>query len=140
MTSSLRVNRNFWGGRLKNLYFVFMKEELKFLSLFLPEGILDFFNLSDVSQSEEGLHFYLEEKNIIPQEFAGHHLLSKGFMDEIKVQDFPVRGKAAYLIVKRRRWFNETTSSIVTRNWDYVAQGTRMTKEFADFLKVIARY
>lgn len=115
-------------------------EELKFIGYFLPEGILDFFKVSKVVQSEEGLHIYLEEKNIIPQEFTGNRLTSKGFMDEIRVQDFPIRGKAAYLIVKRRRWINETTSDVVSRNWDYVAQGTRMTKEFAAFLKVIARY
>ncbi|RZK04428.1 MAG: transposase, partial [Flavobacterium sp.] len=101
---------------------------------------LDFFNVSNVIVSDQGFNIYLEEKNVVPAEFKGQRLTSKGFMDEIKVQDFPIRGKAGYLIVKRRRWINQTTLSIVSRNWNYVAQGTRMTKEFADFLKVIARY
>jgi hypothetical protein len=129
------------GEGKKNLYFAFMNaEDLKLIRLFLPEGILDFFNVSNVIVSDQGFNIYLEEKNVVPAEFKGQRLTSKGFMDEIKVQDFPIRGKAGYLIVKRRRWINQTTLSIVSRNWNYVAQGTRMTKEFADFLKVIARY
>jgi hypothetical protein len=67
-------------------------------------------------------------------------LTSKGFFDEITVQDFPIRGKASYLHIKRRKWINETTGDIVFRDWNMVAKGTRMTHEFASFLKVISRY
>ncbi|MGL6014937.1 MAG: ISAon1 family transposase N-terminal region protein [Selenomonadaceae bacterium] len=31
-------------------------------------------------------------------------LLSKGFYEPVTIQDFPLRGKACYLKVKRRRW------------------------------------
>ena len=37
------------------------------------------------------------------------HLHSKGFFPEIEVQDFPIRGKAVYLRVKRRRWEDPET-------------------------------
>jgi hypothetical protein len=35
------------------------------------------------------------------------------------------------------RWQDNSTGSIVTRDWDLVAKGTRMTKDFATFLKQI---
>ncbi|MBS6658615.1 MAG: hypothetical protein KH289_12630, partial [Bacteroides stercoris] len=52
--------------------------------------------------------------NITPQVFTltrnSHlHLHSKGFFPEIEVQDFPIRGKAVYLRVKRRRWEDPET-------------------------------
>ena len=106
----------------------------------LPHGILEYFIVNNVKQSQQELHFYLEEKNIIPQEYKDNRLTSKGFFEEIKVQDFPIRGKAVYLFIKRRRWFNEDIGINVYRNWELIAKGTRMTKEFAFFLKAINRY
>ena len=107
--------------------------------LILPSGILDYFTIIKVVQSEESIHIYLEEQNIKPEEYSTIQLTSKGFFDEIKVQDFPIRGKEVFLFIKRRRWVDKD-GKIVYRNWELVAQGTRMTKEFAAFLKVIHRY
>jgi hypothetical protein len=114
--------------------------ETELISLVLPGGILEFFTITQVVQSAEQLDFHLEEKNIIPQEYVKDKVTSKGFYEEIKVQDFPIRGKAVYLHIKRRRWLNESTGNIVIRDWELVAKGTRMTKEFASFFKVISRY
>jgi tRNA A58 N-methylase Trm61 len=44
-----------------------------------------------------------------------------------------------YLHIKRRRWTNKTTGEIIKRDWLLVAKGTRMTQEFAAFLKEINR-
>ena len=73
------------------------------------------------------------------EEYKNAKLESKGFYEPITVQDFPLRGKACYFIVKRRRWLNLSTGNIIARNWNLVANGTRLTKEFADFLKAINR-
>jgi hypothetical protein len=116
------------------------EESLTLANLVLPNGILEFFTINNIIQTPEVLSIYLNEKNIIPQEYVNDKLSSKGFYDEIKVQDFPIRGKEVYLLIKRRRWLNESTGNIVMRNWDIVAKGTRMTKDFAAFLKVISRY
>lgn len=86
------------------------------------------------------LHVYLEEKNYEESDLSGRELLSKGFLPEITIQDFPIRDKRVFLHIKRRRWLNTTTGKVKQRNWDQVAQGTRMTQEFADFLKEIHRY
>jgi len=61
-------------------------------------------------------------------------------LPESSIQDFPLRGKPVTLFVKRRRWLNTATGELVTRNWNMVAEGTRMTQEFASFLKELPRY
>ena len=110
------------------------------LDLVLPKGILEYFTVSNIAQTEESVNIYLSEKNIVPQEYINDKVVSKGFFDEIRIQDFPLRGKDVFLFIKRRRWLNESTGNSVFRNWDMVAKGTRMTKEFAFFLKVISRF
>ena len=72
------------------------------------------------------------------------HLTIRGRLNFIvkqaTIQDFPLRGNTVYLHVKRRRWFDNKTKQVVQRDWQLVAQGTRMTEEFAAFLKEISRY
>jgi hypothetical protein len=111
-----------------------------FLDLILPQGVLEYFLLTDFTSSGSEICLYLEEKNVIPEEYRSDKLISKGFFDEITVQDFPLRGKAVYLHIRRRRWLNQTTGAVVFRDWNMVAQGTRMTTEFASFLKAISGY
>mgnify|MGYP006340636913 FL=1 len=108
--------------------------------LLLPEGVLDYFEILKVDQSKTETSIFLQEKNIIPEEYIGRKLESKGFYEDSKVQDFPLRGKAVYLIVRRRRWIDKDTGDIVIRHWELVAKGTRMTQEFATFLKGMSRY
>jgi len=103
--------------------------------ILLPEGILEYFELTRIVESIPGLNIYLEERNIAPVEFKDEKLESKGFLPEIYIQDFPIRNQKVTLCIKRRRWEVKSTKEIVTRDWKIVQQGTRMTKEFADFLK-----
>jgi len=106
-------------------------------NLLLPEVLVKYFDLTSHKTQLEELHFYFQERNDLPVEYKRGKATSKGFYKEITIQDFPIRGKQVYLHVKRRRWQDNTTGSIVTRDWDLVAKGTRMTKEFATFLKQI---
>ena len=110
------------------------------IELILPQGLLDYFEVTDCEKLEDCYRFYLSEKNKTPKEYQKDKLTSKGFYDEVMVQDFPIRGKAVYLHIKRRKWLNETTGQIVCRDWDLVAKGTRMTEEFATFLKGVIRF
>jgi hypothetical protein len=103
--------------------------------LLLPEGILEYFELIKVVEAIPGLNIYLEEKNITPIEYKDEKLESKGFLPEIYIQDFPIRNQKVTLCIKRRRWEVKDSGKVVTRDWKVVQSGTRMTKEFADFLK-----
>jgi len=82
----------------------------------------------------------LEEISTIPKELSHLKLHSKGYFDEIIIQDFPIRGFKVFLQVKRRKWKNLETGKNVHRNGEIVARGTRMTSEFAAFLKEFNRY
>ena len=105
--------------------------------LILPEGILEYFELTNVTQTETGLNIYLEEKNIVPSGYENNRLESKGFLPETSIQDFPIRGHKVALCIKRRRWEVIQTGAIITRDWDLVRKGARMTTEFGLFLKGI---
>lgn len=118
---------------------MFMKEH-ELMSLLLPEGMLEYFEITQIEKQSESYTIHLSERNIIPELYKNDKMLSKGFYEPVTIQDFPLRGKACYLKVKRRRWQNETTGTIVVRDWNMVAKGTRMTVEFASFLKAFNRY
>jgi transposase len=110
------------------------------LSLIIPEGVSDYFKLASYTKQDKAIHIYLEEINSLPQEYQSNKLQSKGFFTEVILQDFPMRGNDVFLHVKRRRWLNLDTGQVVFRNWELVAKGTRITKDFAAFLKGISRY
>jgi transposase len=109
-------------------------------TLLLPAGILEYFEIERVDEHPEVIHIFLVERNEVPTEYRNEQAISKGFFEEIHVQDFPLRGRSVYLHVRRRRWQIERTKEYVSRDWSLVAQGTRMTQEFASFLKEIHRY
>lgn len=90
------------------------------LSLFLPSGILDYFTLVNHVSQDTCFILYLEEKATIPAEYSDLHLHSKGFLPEIEVQDFPIRGKAVYLRIKRRRWEDPSTGQTYSRDWSLI--------------------
>lgn len=101
----------------------------------LPTGTLDYFELTHIVKDKEGLVLFLEEKNLPPSEYQDQTLHSKGLLAEVRVQDFPIRDQKVILSIRRRRWEIVSTGEIVSRNWDLVMQGARLTKEFALFLK-----
>ena len=117
-----------------------MEAYLELLKLILPEVLVDHFALVKHEKHLEVLHLYFEEKNTPPKEHSDLQLTSKGFHKQATLQDFPLRGNKVYLHVRRRRWIDKSTDELVERDWNMVAQGTRMTKEFASFLKEISRY
>ena len=106
-------------------------------NLLLPEVLIEYFELTKHELKGEELHFYFTENNSIPKEFKNQNLSSKGFFPEATLQDFPLRGKPVFLHITRLRWLNEMSNKVVTRDWGLVAKGTRMTNEFATFLKEI---
>jgi len=113
---------------------------LDLLKLVLPELLVNHFELTDHQTKEGALHLYFEEKKDVPSEEKVRILTAHGFHKEITIQDFPLRGKNVFLHIKRRRWLDKTSNQIVQRDWDLVSQGTRMTVEFAAFLKVLNHY
>ncbi|WP_294299687.1 transposase [uncultured Chryseobacterium sp.] len=117
-----------------------MSGENELLKLLLPEYLISHFEIVRFEDEDNVLHIYFEEKSTVPKEFSSLHLQSKGFHDEITVDDFPLRGKSVKLHIKRRRWTDVKSGKILQRDWKLIAEGTRMTQDFAGFLKKICRY
>jgi hypothetical protein len=103
--------------------------------LILPEELFDYFELINLEVKDNQVHVYLEEVDQKPAGYEKEKLVSKGFHQPITIQDFPLRNKPMFLHVKRRRWLVESTGQVISRDWNTVSKGTRMTKGFATFLK-----
>jgi hypothetical protein len=111
------------------------------LTHILPSGLLahfdikDLFILCDVKSKTEYFEIVLEEKNEILLEVDKSQYESKGFT-EVTLQDFPLRGKATYLRIRRRRWRHKVDPKKIIRNdFSFVAVGSGFTQELSDFLK-----
>jgi cellulose biosynthesis protein BcsQ len=110
------------------------------LEYFLPKEIQSYFDLLKVDEDPTGsLLLYLDEKSDKPKEHSDKNLISKGFNDPVHIQDFPIRDKAVYLIVRCRKWTDKETGKVYSTNWNLTAKGTSYTKEFASFLKELFR-
>jgi hypothetical protein len=107
------------------------------VQLLLPPGIFDYFEITNLVIEDRSVGVFLNERDIKPLGYSDKKLTSKGFHPESIIQDFPIRNKAVFLHVRRRRWLVEPGGEVISRDWNSVAEGTRYTKSFADFLKGI---
>jgi hypothetical protein len=120
--------------------------DFSILSSFLPEGLLDHFDiidfkeLGDLQTKKDCFFVYLDEKNNLPEDYKSNEFESKGFYDRTLIQDFPIRGKAVYLGIRRRRWRSKSDKSIeVKSDYSFIAEGSKLTVELSDFLKGTGR-
>lgn len=114
-----------------------INHHLSLVKLLLPEDIFDYFEIINIDIKDKEVYIDLDELNIPPEGFKEEKLISKGFHSSSTIQDFPLRDKAMFLRVRRRRWLIESTGKVISRDWEAVAKGTRLTKGFANFLKGI---
>jgi hypothetical protein len=77
---------------------------IELLKLLLPELILEYFDLANTKTKQEKTQLLFEEKNTPSKEQTNRQLVSKGFLNEITIPEFPLRGKFAYLHIKGQRW------------------------------------
>ena len=107
---------------------------------------MEYFQLSsfqELCSVKDKLEYWLiefEEKNNLPNGYCSSEYESKGFMEGKLVQDFPIRGKGVYLRIKKRRWRHKTSGEIIQRDFSFIADGSKFTKELSDFLKDASGY
>lgn len=104
------------------------------LELFLPEGMLEWFDVKECDKDEENIYITLEEKNEPPSEYQNQKIIFKGFHD-ITITDFPARGKRVLLKIKRRYWQIEGQKKLIKRDIKLSFPGTKLEAKFALFLK-----
>lgn len=110
------------------LQYVFPAELLRHFSI-VQSGIK-----TDKPTGEDYLEVVFEEKNELPDGYSREDYESKGFFSK-RVQDFPLRGRAVFLELRKRRWRHKVSGEQVTRDFTFLAKGTTFTAELADFLK-----
>lgn len=106
----------------------------------LPKEVFDYFKIVKVDIEAGVIDVHLDELNLTPEEYSNEKLISKGFHEPAVFQDFPIRDNAVYLHVRRRKWLVESSSKVISRQWDLSAKGSRYTKGFATFLKGLHGY
>lgn len=111
-------------------------DTLLFLArLLLPADLLDCFDIVSIDTQDDKLTIHLDEQNIPPVSSSDHHLESKGFLTSVEIRDFPIRDRKVTLCVRRRKWLDKETGTILCNSFKLTASGTRHSHEFASFLK-----
>lgn len=117
------------------------------VSLFLPDGILDHFDIvkleeEEVPAPEDGsytsfkreVHLYLDERD--ERAADGHATLRpNGFTEYTQVTDYPVRSRLLTLHIRRRRYISADDKNTILCIYPLKAKGTSISPEFAAFLK-----
>lgn len=116
------------------------------LEVFLPDQLLEHFTITDVKQlglletKKDCIYIELEEKNELPAGYNKEQYESKGFYKTKEIQDFPIRGKAVYLVIKRRRWrLKSDKQTAIKSDYSFISEGSKLTVELSDFLKGTVR-
>lgn len=95
--------------------------------------------LGEVSSKKMIYQIHLQEKNELPDGYSKLEYESKGFHLAKTIQDFPIRGKAVYLIIKRRRWRHKQNGKVIQSDYSFIAEGSKITEELSAFLKGTGR-
>lgn len=108
----------------------------------LPEGLESYFEIENFRKTETKFQIILVEKNEVPSPLPKiYHgkKITNTVLKTIIVDDFPIRGRKGELIIKRRYWEFEGVPKLLKRHIPLHAKGTKLQKEFADFLKEMRR-
>ena len=111
------------------------------LSRLFPEELTRYFAITHFeilfspSTNEEYWLIDFVEHNDLPNGFSSSEFESKGFLESKLIQDFPLRGRAVYLRIKKRRWRHKSTGRIIKRDYSFISDGSKFTQELSDFLK-----
>ena len=111
-----------------------------------PDELVKYFSISKfetLCSVETKAEYWLidfEEKNELPNGYDSKEYESKGFIGSKLIQDFPLRGKAVFLRINKRRWRHKTTGEIIKRDFSFIADGSKFTQELSDFLKDAGGY
>lgn len=109
----------------------------KLLRFILPDILIDNFDIVNFEKSDTRFDIWLDEKKVqLREDKRTCKIVAYGFGDYRAIQDFPLRGRATYLHVRKRKWLDEDSGEIFSYDWDLSEYDrTRLNAEFAAFLK-----
>ena len=103
----------------------------------LPDVLIDNFDIVNFDKSADRFDIYLDEKKVqLKEDKTNPDIISYGFGEYRTIQDYPIRGRATYLHVRKRKWLDKSSNEIFSYDWDLSEfDGTRLNSEFVSFLK-----
>lgn len=107
------------------------------LRAILPDVLIDNFDVVGFEKTSTRFDIYLDEKKIMMREDKKYgNIISHGFCEYRTIQDFPIRGRATYLHVRKRKWLDKASGEIFSYQWELSEYDeTRLNAEFVSFLK-----
>ena len=79
-----------------------MKPE-RLLRAILPDVLIDNFDIVNFDKSADRFDIYLDEKKVqLKEDKTNPDIISYGFGEYRTIQDYPIRGRATYLHVRKR--------------------------------------
>ena len=83
-----------------------MKPE-RLLRAILPDVLIDNFDIVNFDKSADRFDIYLDEKKVqLKEDKTNPDIISYGFGEYRIIQDYPIRGRATYLHVRKRKWLD----------------------------------
>ena len=112
-------------------------DSIKLLRAILPAVLIDNFDVANFEKTDSRFDIYLDEKKVMMREDKkSRPVISHGFGEYHVIQDFPIRGRATYLHVRKRKWLDKDTGERFSYDWDLSEfDETRLNAEFVAFLK-----
>ena len=107
------------------------------LRAILPDVLIDNFDVVNYDKTDTRFDIWLDEKKVMMREDKKYsNVISHGFGEYHSIQDFPIRGRATYLHVRKRKWLDKDTGEIFSYDWELSEfDETRLNSEFVSFLK-----
>lgn len=103
----------------------------------LPDVLIDNFDVVNFDKTAERFDIWLDEKKVqMREDKKNKNVVAYGFGEYCTIQDFPIRGRATFLHVRKRKWLDNSTGEIFSYQWELSEyDGTRLNAEFVAFLK-----
>ena len=104
--------------------------------MILPDSIIEYFTVESIKERKDTWELVLHEKEErIPPSLIGKEVVKAGFCNPVELHGFPVKGKALYRKIYRRRWKEAGKSECHDNQYDLHEKGMKATREFGSFLK-----
>lgn len=107
------------------------------LSLMFGYKIADNFIIEKVEEYKKHVDIKLKEKKeLVPDILKGtKKVVLDGYCNPLKLQAFPLKGKAVYLKLYRRRWKVKGTKKHYSNEYNLNEKGVKAIRELSSFLK-----
>ena len=118
------------------VYLCGMKSE-QLLRAILPDVLIDNFDVVNFEKTDSRFDIWLDERKVqLKEDKRNSEIIAYGFGEYHVIRDFPIRGRATYLHVRKRKWQDKSSGEIFSYDWDLSEyDSTRLNAEFVAFLK-----